>query len=413
MKRIMTIILVFMLCLTIFGCSSGDDSKYVNTEIVNTDEYNKVIKANKDFAFEVFNTVATDEKDKNVFISPISLTFALSMVYNGAMGETAENFAETMNISGVEFDKLNDSMLYLKYRLTKTKDSKIAIANSLWGNERVKFKDKFINDMNKYYKAEITSLDFTNPSSVKQINKWVSDKTNKMIDKIIEKTSPDDILYLMNAIYFKGNWKEEFDKDDTYQRDFNKPDGTISKVDMMHKYETDTMYTDKGKYKAARLSYGENERIGITFILPKGNNTVSNLLGELNGEKYQEIVNSMYEAELETLAIPKFKMKYKRELIPDLEKIGMTLPFSDKANFMGLADISNLIISEVFQKAIIDLNEKGTEAAAVTSIQVKETAAMSDPLNFIADRPFVFILDDTETDTILFMGVLSNPDTLE
>lgn len=415
MKSILVLILVLIFSsMTVFACSSGDDFENVNEGITKTDEYDNIIRANKDFAFDIFKSITNDEKDKNVFISPISLTFALSMVYNGAGGQTAGNMSETMNINGIDLDKLNDSMLYLKYKLSKTKQSKVSIANSLWANNQITFKDKFKTDMSKYYKAEIEELDFSDPKSPDVINKWVKDSTNGMIEKMVEQMTPQEILYLMNAIYFKGTWTKEFDKEHTYEKDFHKTDGSTSKIKMMTKSGVELIYTNNDKYKAVRLPYGEDERLGLIMILPSRDSNINNLLKDFNSKEYKKLSDNMNKQELENLIIPKFKMRYKRDLIGDLQSLGMTLPFTDSADFTGLTELQNILISKVFQKAVIDINEEGTEASAVTSITIKMTSAPmnDDPIEFIADRPFMFILNDKDTDTILFMGVFNDPDNL-
>lgn len=414
MKKIFIVILVL---LSIISCSSSDneDSIYLNTEIINTEEYQKIKTSNNDFAFDIFNTIVSNSSGENVFISPVSLTFALSMAYNGAVGDTADDMAEAMYIKDIDLDKLNQSMLYLKHSITNTKDTKISIANSLWGNKEIEFKEDFFDTLKNYYKAFVKSLDFSDSStSTEEINKWVEDNTGGMIKKLIDRTKANAIMYLLNAIYFKGSWSEKFEKDLTMEKPFYKADGKETKTDMMHKYGSEFRYTntDDG-YQLLRLPYGEKERFGMTFILPSETKTVNDFLSEYNSEKFKTLMESMYKTTIDSIVLPKFKIEYKRTLVEDLKQLGMSLPFvSPGADFSKIADRKDIIISEIIQKAVIELNEAGTEASAATGIVFETTSAEPSPAtDFIADHPFLFILDDSETNTILFMGVYHDPTT--
>jgi serpin B len=249
------------------------------------------------------------------------------------------------------------------------------------------------------------SLDFLKSDAASTINKWISDATKKKIDKMVDSPiSPDVVMYLINAIYFKGDWAVKFDAKDTVSAPFYSSDGSLDNA-MMMKRAGKAEYGQGGDYKAVRLPYGKG-KMSMYCILPDENTSAGDFISSLDNEKWKTIKSSIAEKEEVQLLLPRFKMDYGiKNLNESLTALGMGEAFTDVADFSGIRD--NICISRVLHKAVIEVNEEGSEAAAATVVEMRETAA-AEPLSFVADRPFVFVIADDETGSILFMGKLSN-----
>jgi serine protease inhibitor len=372
-------------------------------QTVNTiTDVTKLVNANSQFAFEIFKQINTVESDKNVFISPFSISTALAMLYQGARGDTKEEIAKTLNYHGIDISELNSEYKYLLNYL-KNVDPYITLntSNSIWYNEGFNVNSAFLNTNNDVFGAEIQSLDFGRADAADTINNWISDATNGMIKQML--TPPlQRPMYLINAIYFKGDWTEPFDPDATYAATFTTESGNSNTVDMMHANGT-IEYGKGADYSAIRLPYGE-KKVSMYCILPAEDVAIDTFISGLSVAKLNEIKQSFATRNNFRINLPKFKMTYGvKSLVTALKALGMNKAFDGEADFSGIAD--SISVADVLHKAVIDVNEQGTEAAAATVVAVI-TAVQQD--NFNANRPFVFLIVDETTGLVLFIGKAAN-----
>jgi serpin B len=415
-KTIFSILILLVLSLLI-GCTSSqnnDSGNIIDNTISTTDEYGKLIEANMKFSFNFLSTMINDKKisdngemKTNVFVSPLSISTALAMAYNGAMEDTKSEMAKTLQINNIDTESVNKSFQYLINIMQKDKSVETSIANSLWSRKDVSFNEAYFNNMKTYYNAKVSPLDFLDPKSVDIINNWVNEKTKGKIKKLLDELSPDAILYILNAIYFKGQWTKTFDKNKTYESNFNLENGTTKKAMMMNTSKEDYTYMENDDFQLVALPYGKEENVKMYIFLPKQCKKICDIVKNFDYNLWKKTKDSMYKTRIDYLAIPKFKIEFERTINDDLVNMGMGIAFSDGANFKNIADM-DLCISKVIHKAIVEVNEEGTEAAAVTGVVVGLTS-VQDTLDFIADHPFFFIIADDKTNTITFMGILNDP----
>ncbi|MGI6685244.1 MAG: serpin family protein [Bacillota bacterium] len=395
---------IFMMMLAAFfsGCSAailsgGENSDYDRAKIGK-----EIIEGNSQFAFDIFRELDREDGEENIFISPLSISIALTMTYQGAGSTTKEAMAHTLGYMGIEDEKLNESYQNLIRYLHKL-DQKVElnIGNSLWIREGEDIKEDFLAVNKKTFDASVTTLDFSKEIAADEINQWISDATKKKIVKMIDPPIPPDIvMYLINAIYFKGDWTNQFDKKQTYPAQFQAGNGSTREVMMMSK-NGKVEYGQGDDFKAVRLPYGSG-KAAMYCILPQEGVSINDFIDRLDEESWNEIRQSISEKDDVQLRLPRFKMEYGiKNLNDSLTNLGMGEAFSETADFSGIRE--GISISRVLHKAVIEVNEEGSEAAAATVVEMNESAAL-EPLTFIADRPFVFIITDDETETILFMG---------
>jgi serine protease inhibitor len=368
----------------------------------------KIVTANNKFGINLYSELVKNEKDKNIFISPLSISFALSMTYNGAGGETKKAMEKALSFDDMTLDEVNkESNALIRHLIYSDTSVRLDIANSLWGKKGTEFNSEFIKNNESFYKAEVRSLDFKSAESPKIINDWVSLNTNKKIEKIVDKIPPEALLYLINAIYFKGTWTDKFDKELTKEQDFKLPDGKTKKVQMMSRYD-DFKYAKSDKFEVVSLPYGK-ELMSMYVFLPTEN--LEDFYKELTSDNWKNWMKELKKTKGE-VGLPRFKNEYEKTINDVLKTLGMTEAFSDKADFKKIfAKDTAAAITEVRHKSFIEVNEEGTEAAAVTSVQVGATSFMpvSKPFKMIMDKPFFYVLRDNQSGTILFMGAVNQP----
>jgi serine protease inhibitor len=366
-----------------------------------------LVAANNRFGFELFNQLLLKDRGKNVFYSPLSVGLALSMAYNGAAGETQEAMRRTLKTGGLSLDQLNEASAALINSL-RSSDPKVelAIANSLWARREVKFREDFRERNRKFFAAEVASLDFGAPSALTTINNWVSRNTKSKIPSIIDQINPDDVMFLINAVYFKGQWENKFEKELTKNEPFYPLSGQQKEVPMMSQ-SGDYQYYRGDKLQAVRLFYGA-KGASLDLFLPDKDSSIDDLLKRLSFEQCGQWTERFHKAEGD-IKIPRFKMDYESSLVDPLKAMGMGVAFvGGKADFSGMRDQKDLYISEVKHKAVVEVNEEGTEAAAATSVTIRELSARP-RFTFVADHPFLMMIRDRRTDAILFMGVVVDP----
>ncbi len=360
----------------------------------------KLVSADNVFGLKLFKALHDAKPESNLFISPLSVSMALGMTLNGANGDTYEAMKNTLELHGLSETEINESYRDLIDLLTNLDEEVIFnIANSIWYRQEFAVEQSFIDVNKEYFDAEVQGLDFSNPSSLNIINDWVNDKTNGLIKKILEEQIPDYmVMYLINAIYFKGVWTNEFDKKNTKTEPFYNYNNTASNISLMHQ-EEDFLYAENDQFQAVDLMYGDS-LFSMTILLPKENIDINNLASTITNNL---IPNNFIGTEL-NLYLPKFELEWKSSLNDVLKAMGMEIAFNTAlADFTRINSGGNLFIDEVLHKTFIKVDEEGTEAAAVTSVGIGLTA-MPEIVEFRVDRPFIFLIKENHSGTILFVG---------
>ena len=416
-KRTVTITLLGLFCsvlLLFVGCDEfrADmfDKNGAKPEIGPID--GSVVTANTQFGFNLFDEIRKTEQDKNIFISPFSVSLALAMTLNGAAAETEQAMTNTLQLQGLDSEAINVGYAGLRHTLLIA-DPKVtlAIANSLWTRQGVSFNQSFLQRNAQFFGAEISALDFTDPRTVETINQWVDTNTNGKITKILDEIDPAAVLFLINAIYFKGTWQREFDPSETQEGPFHLAKGDVKQVPMMRQ-ERQYPYYRGENFQAISLAYGDGQ-MRMYIFLPDGESDLNSFLENLNAENWENWMSRFHGQDV-SLVMPKFKLEYERKLNDTLKALGMDIAFAPNlADFSRMAPLEilgkNLYIGEVLHKTFVEVNEEGTEAAAVTSVGVRATSVPPPPIPFTIDRPFFFAIRDNQTKTVLFMGVLMEP----
>ena len=414
MKKKITASLVGMsLLLPITGCGTSNEVNSLQiAEGVEFGEkdYEKIVAPSNELGFELLDKIKPDDEG-NLFISPTSLWMAIALAYNGAQTATKEEIAKVLQVGGMDPMDVNKANASLMTILDKHSENiRLQIANSIWLNEEYQFQEEYAQRTKDYFNAEIAEIDITSSDSPKRINEWVQKATNDKIDKMVDGPLDDNfVAMLMNAIYFKGEWKFPFDKKDTEDRDFRLMNGTEKEVPFMMLQE-DLPYMANNEFQAVKLPYGDGE-MSMTIVLPNEQKSYEEFQTLLSAEKWG-VLQSDFKSMRGTLLLPKFKMEYETELNDALEALGMASAFTDSADFSKMVEgDASLLISKVKQKTYIDVNEEGTEAAAVTSVQMEATSApVDDPFEMEVNRPFFLMITDDETGVILFIGFVANPE---
>ena len=393
------------------GCTSNGDEPKPEPPIVEPPmkvELKKAEKVTRDnaFTFDLLRAVRKHADGTNVFISPLSVSMALNMTLNGAVGATADEMRTALREAGYTTADINAYSRELREALLRA-DPKttIGIANSIWYRQGATIKAPFLEANRTYYDAEVEALDFTSPTAVSTINGWCARKTNNRIKEIITKVDPTTLMYLINAVYFKGTWRNPFEKDFTQEADFHRANGIRQRVQMMHQASI-FKYTEDELGQYVEMDFG-NDAFSMVVVLPNKGRTTRDVIAAMDGAKWEAATKRLND-ELVELSLPRFKAECDYQLhnriLPDL---GMRLPFSIEADFSGITD-APLFISAIIHKTFIDVNEYGAEAAAVTAVHMSFAPGPDAPkpkwIDFRVDRPFVFAIREKGTGVILFVG---------
>ena len=371
----------------------------------------QLVSSGNTLACNMLKIIAAQHSESFIF-SPISLEYALAMVNNGAAGETENQIRDVIGFGDRSVKEVNEFYKYLTENLLNV-DNTVAmnIANAQVFNTAIgdesKYNKDYKNALTGYYNALFEGYDFAkdNKKALSAINSWASKQTEGMINPLLDELDPYSATLLMNAIYFKGSWADKFDSSFTRKEDFTKGDGAKTKVDMMNQTSNVSYYFDKN-CSAISKTYG-NGAFKMTFILPDEGITTAELAKGLDRTALERIIKRKGSEEV-IIKIPKFETSFTIELNDMLKSLGMVDAFNPtKADFSSMSSHLSLYISRVLQKARIKVEEKGTEAAAVTVIDMKLTSAIpspGEPLTFYATRPFLYTISEVSTGAILFMG---------
>ncbi|OKZ07221.1 MAG: serpin [Bacteroides oleiciplenus] len=364
-----------------------------------------LLDANTDFAFRFFSQVCNTEDEKpNVFVSPLSASLCLSMISNGASGNTLTEMQDVLGFPASSFslDDLNNYNQKLTTALLDLDNTtQLGIANSIWVKQGFKVYDSFVNVNKQMYDAQVQELDFTSPTAKDVINRWCAEQTNDCIKEVIKVIPANARMYLLNALYFKGIWASQFEKSATRQENFTNSDGTQQKVNMMNQTEMFN-YTKNSTFSIAELPYG-NEAFSMVILLPSGGKTLDESLSELTSENWKEWNSNMAGKQLQ-VKLPRFKVEYDKTLIDDMIAMGMKDAFDgNKADFSKMS-AAELYVGILQQFTYINVDEEGTEAAAVTVGGMLDSAGLPVTIPFYVDSPFAFMIKEKSTGAILFMG---------
>ncbi|MGG6238242.1 serpin family protein [Nodosilinea sp. AN01ver1] len=370
----------------------------------------ELIQAQLDFGLALFEQLRQETPDENVLVSPTSVALALAMAYNGASGETQMAIADALKIQGLDIDQLNAGNQALTQHLSQI-DPEVAleIANSLWVNENLPVRADYIERMQTTYGAEVAALNFGLPAAADRINAWVKAQTRDRIPTIVDQLSADQLLVLVNAVYFKGAWSEAFEPDQTRDRPFTLANGDTIQHPLMAQ-TGDYLYLENDQFQAVSLPYGSGS-LSFEVILPAPGTNLAELSAQLTPENWQSWMNQM-RSRPGNIQLPKFQFEYEADLIPALEALGMGIAFTEgQANFSGLTEIE-AFINQVRHKTFIEVNEAGTEAAASTAIGIMPTSIAlppDSPFEMVVNRPFIAAIRDRNTGTLLFVGAIVDP----
>ena len=402
--------LTVLIAAILISCEKNTDNPQGPREINISKTTAEIIQSDNDFGLAMFQKVISlDTESENIFVSPTSIALALAMTFNGASGDTKTAMENALRKTGFTAEEINTSYKSLISALVSV-DPKVLleIANSIWYREGFNVLKEFVSINQEYYDAQVRSLDFDDPGAPGTINSWVTDKTHGKIDKIVEEIGDDVVMYLINAIYFKGIWQYEFNKDNTSDGSFNLDNGSTVTVPMM-KQVTAFRYMNNDVFSMAELPYGQGN-YSMLVMLPQDGRSADDIVAELTPGNWDEWIGALTERNID-LQLPKFTFEYKNELNDELEAMGMGVAFTGQADFSKINGTGDLFISKVLHKSFVEVNEEGTEAAAVTSVEIVLTSAGPGPqyTAFHVNHPFIFAIREKSTGTIVFMGLVRNP----
>ncbi len=363
-----------------------------------------VVASGNSFGLRLLSIVNQTEPGENVFLSPLSVSMALGMALDGADGSTLDSMKQALGLSDFSMQQINDSYKSIT-ALLESLDPNVTmnIANSVWIKNSFPVLSSYLHDCSTYFDAEASTLDFTSPDALQTINGWVNSKTNGKIPTILNQIPQDVVMYLINAIYFKGTWTFQFDPSKTTDTTFSTPSGTIP-CKMMYQHAK-YAYRATNAEQIIDLPYG-NGLFSMTIILPAQSMTIDDYVAGLTQQKWETLTSGLDSADVD-LSLPKFKIEYEAALNDDLKAMGMEIAFSDSADFSRISTIP-LYISEVAHKTFVEVNEEGTEAAAATAIGFTPTAIVENPTMRI-DHPFLCAIREHATGTVLFIGKIASP----
>jgi len=404
MIKILTIIIVICVCVVSVFVSIQHGS----TARALTPQEQSLVQSDNAFGFKLFKEIVNREQDNNVFISPLSVALALGMTLNGASGDTREAMQAALELSALTDQEINESYESL-IELLRGLDPKVIfqIANSIWYRQDISFREEFFDLAQTYFDAEVSGLDFSDPNTLNAINSWVDENTNGKIKEIVDAIDPLTVMFLINAIYFKGTWTYEFDEELTRDDLFTLPDGSQEACQMMYQ-RGEFSYFENSDFQAIDMPYGDGD-YSMTVLLPRQENDIGSLISAFTEDSWSDWLSS-FSKEAVALHFPKFKLEYELELNDALTALGMGVAFQPgNADFTRMYANGGLYIDKIKHKTFVEVNEEGTEAAAVTSVEMSLTAEGPSDITMRVDRPFVFMIRESHSDTILFMGKIVQP----
>ncbi|MBY0357874.1 MAG: serpin family protein [Candidatus Obscuribacterales bacterium] len=381
------------------------------------------VLANNNFGFKLLQELTNkDKKATNIFISPLSIGEVLKMSVNGAAGKTKDEIVSVLNLTDNNTQNINTADRTLVATITAPNKAlastvtqgdpnfHLNIANSLWGDKKIQFNPAFIDVCKSNYQAQVEALDFANPQSLNIINSWISGKTKGKIPRMLNQLSAADLLLLVNATYFKAPWENVFDKSSTQLIDFQASSGQITKCPTMHRSGR-MAYLKNSTGEMINLPYADKQT-SMYVLLPAKGKSAFDLLPTLSAKNWQSLTGSL-SARPGEIYLPKFKFAYDSRLKSPLMNLGMKTPFDKQAaDFSPMTKtVQHIWVGDVLHKTFVDVNEEGTEAAAVTVMTMCGSAMPPPETPFVmkVDRPFIFAIVNNSTKTIIFIGLVGDP----
>jgi serpin B len=411
MKSYISYIIVILISVSsIHSCEESEPIQKEIPKITLNKKAAEIIEADKEFGFELFREVNILSEEDNIMISPLSVSYALGMTYNGAAGTTLQAFNDVLHFGDLTMQEVNESYKDLMDQLVQLDDQvEFSIANSIWYRLGFQVLSEFIKTNKDYFDAAVKKIDFGDPQTVEVINQWIEDNTNDKIKDMLDYIPADAVMYLINAIYFNAQWKYEFDKGDTYQGDFNLSNGTKHQADYM-RVSGNFQYTSNEEFTAVELPYGDST-FSMVVMLPSGETEVSDLVSKLDVTHWDSWFDDSRFTGVQ-VDLPKFKYEFKKLLNDPLINLGLGVAFTGAADFTRIHPAGNLFISRVIHQTFIDVQEEGTEAAAATIVEISLTSigGGGSPILFKADKPFLYLIKENSTGAIVFIGKVGKPE---
>lgn len=402
----------WIVCFCLLSCEQGENVPRVFGDEISLSEKELVInRTGNQFSFDLFRQLSTLDSTDNLFVSPFSISCALGMVNNGASGITYQEIAQVMLIPDSVVSSLNnyhqkliDGLPCLDSTVT------VRVANSMWFNKEVSVKKQFTKKNSVAYKATFQQLDFSQLESIDKINGWVSQQTEGCIPEIIYNLSPNQLMVLVNCLYFQGEWEFPFEESETRKEQFFCADKTKENVDMMHQIAA-FLYRKNDYFEMATFPYG-NGSYAMTVLLPRVNKSWKECIDVLGGKNWETWMADSIEKTLLDVKLPKLVLKNEYKMNRVLSAMGMPNAFTTNADFSNLTDVKPVWIGKVVHASFLELNERETKASAVTGLTVtfeSEPIPIEPAIPFYANRPFLLVIHETGNHTILFIGKVSHP----
>jgi serpin B len=425
-KSIYLILITFLIIIFVFSIKVINNIKnrqellptpYMQITIQPTEvpleNINKVVLSHNYFAFNLLNKIANNNKNENILFSPISLSMVLDILYNGASENTKNEISQTMFYAEISEDEINQQNKFLNEVLNVgNNDIEIKLANSILARQGKDFNEKFMNINKDFYNIYINFADFSDNKTVDDINLWVKETTNNKIKGMLEPPIDNNtVMFLLNAFYFNALWKYEFDITKTTVDFFDLINGDRISVPFMFQERENFIYLENNQFQSIVLPYGKDSSYAMTVILPKID--INDLLQKLNGDYWNEL-QSQYAGRKGLLRMPGFRIEYEQMMNDVFIKLGIKEAFSNlTADFSRIRKENDLYISKIKHKTYIEVNEKGTEAAAASSIEIglKTAIEINDqtPFDMVVNKPFLFLITENNTGSIIFIGQVFNP----
>lgn len=413
--RLVAIVVIILVCYSAIVYIS----QYYQTQVYSSSDAKaysvdkSLVAANTRFGLDLLKELQGEDQGENIFISSLSISIALAMIYNGAEGSTKAAMAEALNFNGMSLEEMNNGFFNLIESLEHADQAvSLSIGNSIWIEKgfEPRVDHGFRERISKSFKGGIYARLFSDPKTLEEINNWISGKTNGKIDRMIDSIDPQMVMFLINAIYFKGEWVSEFDGKMTSKSVFHLSNGSEVMVDMMYVKEIFNYYSGED-FQAVRLPYGRN-KITMYVFLPPEDTALESFIEDMDQAQLENSIRRLEPGEI-IIRLPRFKLEYEKggakRLNNALTNMGMRIAFTPEADFNGMTstDPARIWIGYVDHKAVIEVNEKGTEAAAVTVGAM--ITSMPNVYSFTVNRPFFFVIRDDRSGSMLFMGKIVNP----